>query len=862
MRAESVSVGRRPLLLLIVLAICVAAVPPGIAAGATDTDRPASVTADGVATVNAPSPDDVTITVEQGEECYDVEPLGNGTRTVEAFYDYDVSTNYSSNGTTELQENQVSNLLIYHGSEGYSLVLVHDKYEDGAYGGVTSMTFTGLPTDGEWAVEDDGYDGRDDDFEHQGTRSEIDWMWYEDRTDGAAFRGLTASETVSITIEPAFNEDAAAWGEWNASDNPDDRIEEWRLFTGPEEQATLDRDANVTVNRGGCDQPPSAALAADPATAAVDESVTLNATDATDDEGIRRYGWDFDGDGTVDLNTTAPTAAYTYESTGDYEAAVTVWDYANNTATASTTVTVTENSSDGDSGDEDSGNDGDESEDGSETDGPDDVPVPALTGPATAAVGETVTLDANASTDGDGIQSYGWNFDGDTTVDRTTTAPTTETSFDAAGTYTVVVTVSDENGNEATAEHVIEVDTAGDDPPTGEIDAPDEATVGDPITVEAVNLSDGLTHVCWFFDGESGPEEPTAQHTFDEPGTHEIVLQLKDERGQETEITTEISVAEDGDSEGGANDGDSGGDGSDGGADDGDGSDGDAGDSDEDTDDGDSEDDGSDGETGDSDEDTDDGDSEDDGSDGETGDSDEDTDDGDSEDDGSDGDSDEGSEDGANDGAEDDGTSGVVGVADDINPQGPGIGPIDLSEPESDDSADTSNGTENDSSVSVAAVRTGRTTVDAGSSVEITVSFDETSDGTDQVPLTLRRQRENGTDTVVDELAVAVPENETETVSVATTVERPGEYRAGVGNRTAAFSVLAPMPDGNDDGSATDQSTASRFGASAPADDPAESTDATTDDTTTGANGPGFGLLAAALGLVLAGLLAARRRFD
>ncbi|WP_424017922.1 PKD domain-containing protein [Halorientalis pallida] len=820
MRTESAGGDCRPLVLLVVVALCVAVVPPSVAAGATDTPTPASATA--VGTASATSPEAVTITVEQGEECYRIDPLGNGTRTVEAFYDYNTSTNYSSTGTTELQDNQVSNLLIYHGSEGYSLVLLHDEYDDGPYGGVASMTFTGLPTDGEWAVEDDGYDGRDDTFDHQGTRSEIDWMWYGDRTDGGAFRGLTASESVSITIDPAFNEDAAAWGEWNASGNADDRVEEWRLFTGPDERTTLDRDANVTVNRGGCDQPPSAALSAEPATAAVDESVTLNASDATDDEGIRRYGWDFDGDGTVDLNTTAPTADYTYESTGDYGAAVTVWDYANNTATASTTVTVTENGSDGDSDDGDSG-DGDESDDGSETDGPDDVPVPAVSGPATAAVGETVTLDANASTDGDGIQSYGWNYDGDTTIDRTTTVPTTETSFDAAGTYTVAVTVSDENGNEATAEHVIEVGAADDEPPTGEIDAPDEATVGDPITVEARNLSDGLTHVCWFFDGESGPEGTTAQHTFDQPGTHEVTLQLRDERGRETEITADVSVVSgDGHSEGG--DGDSGSDGSEDGDDDSDGSDDDAGD-DSDEDDADGGDDGSDD---------------------------------DAEDDGSD------DSDGAS-GADDSGGSGAgdgYDVGADINPQGPGIGPIDVSEPGADESAADRNGTETESAVSVAAVRTGRETVDAGSSVEITVRFAETGNGTEQVPLTVRRHRENGPDSVVDELSVTVPDNETETVSVATTVERPGEYRAEIGDRTAAFSVLALAPGGGDDGSATDRSTASRFGASAPADDPGESTAATTDDTTTGAYGPGFGPLAAALGLALAGLLAARRRFD
>ncbi|WP_172824897.1 PKD domain-containing protein [Halorientalis sp. IM1011] len=771
--------GGGTLVLALLLALCVVAVPTG---------------------ATAASPDDVTITVEQGEDCYEIDPLGNGDETVEGFYDYDTSYNYSSNGTTHLQDNQVSNLLVYHGSEGYSLVLVHDKYGDAPYGGVTSMTFTGLPTDGEWAVEDDGYDGRDDQWNHQGSTSEVDWMWYENRNDGGAFRGLTASENVSITVDPAFNEEAATWGEWDASGNENDRIEEWRLYTGPDETTTLDMNQSVTISNSGCDAPPSAALTAQPETAAVDESVTLNASDATDDEGIAGYGWDFDGDGTIDLNTTTPTADYTYDSTGDYEATVTVRDYANNTDTATTTVTITEDGGDSGDGDEENGDDGDgnDGDSGDGADGPDDTPMAALTGPTETTVGETVALDASASSDGDGIASYGWNFDGDTTVDRTTVEPTVETSFDESGTHTVTVTVKDENGNTATAEHTIEVG-ATDEGPTGEIVAPAEATVGESVTIEATSLSDGVTHVCWYFDGETGPEGQTVTHTFEETGTHEVTLELRDEQGRKTTVATEIDVV----------------------ADD---HDGDSGDENDGSEDGDS-DDGSEDDSDDSDEN--------DGSDEDDSD----------ESDGADGDDDE----------SDDGSDGA-GVGDvNINPDVPN--PLDLRNDRGDSANDSTNDTATDSAVSVGDVRTSRETVDAGSQVEITVDFDGADNETEQVPLTVHQQRANGTDGVVDELPVAIPENGTGTASVATTVERPGEYFATIGNRTAAFSVMAAAPNGTDEPPVTEPGPT----AAEPADDPADSTDAA-DDTTTSANGPGFGTVVAALGLVLSGLLAARRR--
>jgi len=399
--------------------------------------------------------------------------------------------------------------------------------------------------------------------------------------------------------------------------------------------------------------------------------------------------------------------------------------------------------------------------------------------------------------------------------------------------------VKDENGNTATAEHTIEVGAA-DEGPTGEIDVPAEVTAGEPVTVEATNLSDALTHVCWYFDDETGPEGQTATHTFEETGTHEVTLQLRDEQGRETTVSTEIDVvaddSEDGDS---GDDGDGSEDGSDGSEDGSDGSEdgSDDGDSDDgNTEDG-SDDDGSD-DSGEND-DSDDSDESNDSEDGDSGDSDDSD-----ENDGSDG----------TDGADGDDGSDGAGIGDvNINPDVPS--PLDLQTESDDTTNESANDSTNGSAVSVADVRTSSETVDAGSQVDITVDFDGTDAGTEQVPLTVHRQGTNGTDDVVEELSVAIPENGTETASVATTVERPGEYRASVGNRTAAFSVLAAAPDGGDGTPATE----SRPTAAEPADDPADSTDST-DDATTSANGPGFGPLVAALGLVLAGLLAARRR--
>ncbi|MEF8784987.1 MAG: PKD domain-containing protein, partial [Haloarculaceae archaeon] len=259
---------------------------------------------------------DGPITVSQGGDCYAPGTIGDGTENVSTFYNYSVENDYSSEGTTHLQENQVSNLFLYNGSEGKSLVFLHDKYKQAPYGSTITFVITGLPEAGEWAVEDDGYPGRDDNWDISATRTEVDWKWSPDRTDGGAYRGLGAEENISIEIDPAFNEDAEAWGDWTWSGDQDNRTEEWRLLDSNGDKVTqFDMDQNVTVNVGPCDQTsPTASLSVNNTNPTVGESVAFDASNSTDNEGITEYRWDFDGDGTVDDTTSSATIKHAYAS--------------------------------------------------------------------------------------------------------------------------------------------------------------------------------------------------------------------------------------------------------------------------------------------------------------------------------------------------------------------------------------------------------------------------------------------------------------------------------------------------------------------------------------------------------------------
>jgi PKD repeat protein len=160
-------------------------------------------------------------------------------------------------------------------------------------------------------------------------------------------------------------------------------------------------------------------------------TVTFEVAKATGSSVIRDATINF-GDGiTQGLGTLAApvTVAHSYNgssngSTATYTAAVTVTDVDNERSTASTIVNVTPRSA---------------------------LTIDLAASQATSVAGQGQTVTFTATVAGGVAQSFAWDYDGDGTVDATTSSNKVTRVYTANGRYTATVTVQTIDGRSATA---------------------------------------------------------------------------------------------------------------------------------------------------------------------------------------------------------------------------------------------------------------------------------------------------------------------------------------------------------------------------------------------------------------------------
>ena len=175
--------------------------------------------------------------------------------------------------------------------------------------------------------------------------------------------------------------------------------------------------------------PPVAALAATPTSGAAPLSVTLDGSASTDSDGaVVAYRWDFDGDGTIDAQSTSPTAAHVYPA-GVWHVGLTVVDDDGATSTPALVEVRSSN-----------------------------PPAARASVPSKAKGGTAVTFDASASSDADGaIVLYHFTFGDGTELDSTTPVVQHTWAPPRATTYGWTLVVTDDAGVRAGTQGTIKI---------------------------------------------------------------------------------------------------------------------------------------------------------------------------------------------------------------------------------------------------------------------------------------------------------------------------------------------------------------------------------------------------------------------
>jgi PGF-CTERM protein len=293
------------------------------------------------------------------------------------------------------------------------------------------------------------------------------------------------------------------------------------------ETSSFSRFAPLASNK-----PPSASLTAGATPAAPGERLTFNASGSVDPDGtIAEYRWDFDGDGSTDRITFTPTLSHDFSTTGSYAATVTVVDEGDDTDSASVSITIR------------------------------NQPIVSLvTSPSPTSINANTTFDASASTYGNGtIVEYRWDFDGDGTVDGTTSGAVTNHTYPAAGTYAPTVTVVGDDGRTGTGSGAV---TARENLPPGGFGVSYGCNrgfcvnwVGDVVGLTAQTSSspytpsdpDGIiVEYRWDFDGDGTTDSVTstnsASHAFAAPGTYAVNVTAVDDDGAKTSASRDIPI--------------------------------------------------------------------------------------------------------------------------------------------------------------------------------------------------------------------------------------------------------------------------------------------------------------------------------
>jgi PKD repeat protein len=252
--------------------------------------------------------------------------------------------------------------------------------------------------------------------------------------------------------------------------------------------------------------PPTAAFASN----CTDLQCGFDGSGSKDQDGtIASYSWDF-GDNSPAGSGVSPS--HTYTAAGTYTVTLTVKDNKGATDTVSHDVTVTAP--------------------------PDQPPVAVFTSNCT---GLGCSFDGSQSSDpdpGDSIASYSWDF-GDNTPGSTAQKP--DHTYTAAGTYTVALTVKDQEGVPNTVTHDVTVSVPANQPPVAAF-ASNCTDLSCSFNGIGSHDPDGsIASYAWTFgDGNTGTGVSSSD-TYPAAGDYSVTLTVTDNQGATNSVTQTVS---------------------------------------------------------------------------------------------------------------------------------------------------------------------------------------------------------------------------------------------------------------------------------------------------------------------------------
>lgn len=250
--------------------------------------------------------------------------------------------------------------------------------------------------------------------------------------------------------------------------------------------------------------PPVADFTYTPSEPRRNQSMSFDASDSTDPDGrIDRYAWDFDGDGRTDA--TGIRVNHTFRASGEHTVALTVTDDGGASNTLRTRIRIVV------------------------------PPTASFTfSPSDPVTDRPVRFDASGSTDPDGrIDRYVWDFDGDGHTDDT--GRILNHTYGSAGSYTVSLAVTDDDGIINTTRRQIAVDKLVA-PSANLAVSPSVPTRNETVQFDASGSTDPdgqIVRYVWAFgDGASATTDTAVtEHVYNSSGNFTVTVSVVDDDG-------------------------------------------------------------------------------------------------------------------------------------------------------------------------------------------------------------------------------------------------------------------------------------------------------------------------------------------